>query len=231
VDPKAAYIVTNMMEDNMRYGTGAGARSRGFYLPAAGKTGTSHDAWFAGFTSELITVVWVGYDDNRDVKMEGAKAALPIWTAFMKRAHNLRPYHRAHGFSMPDGIVSVSIDPATGKRSAGPCAENAKTELFIAGTEPLEACDGSEPTEVSSWTSDDDDKDHRLVADGSPGSPANPRITSVPRVPGAPALKPKQKPAPPRNKTVTIPTDPNAPAQAEPPKRKSIFGRLGDIFK
>jgi len=58
-------------------GTGAGARSQGFWLPAAGKTGTSRDGWFAGFSSELLCVVWVGFDDNRDLKLEGARPALP----------------------------------------------------------------------------------------------------------------------------------------------------------
>ena len=80
------------MQEVLRSGTGAGVRSRGFSLPAAGKTGTSHDAWFAGFTTKLLCVVWVGLDDYKDIKMEGAKAALPIWTEFMKRAHRHRAY-------------------------------------------------------------------------------------------------------------------------------------------
>ncbi|HEY7338396.1 MAG TPA: hypothetical protein VH639_26150, partial [Bryobacteraceae bacterium] len=67
-------------------------RARGFQLPAAGKTVTSRDGWFAGFTSELLCVVWVGFDDNRELHLEGAKSALPIWTDFMKRAAKLRPY-------------------------------------------------------------------------------------------------------------------------------------------
>jgi len=219
IDPKVSYMVTNMMEDVMRYGTGAGARSRGFNLPAAGKTGTSHDAWFAGFTSELITVVWVGYDDNRDIKTEGAIAALPIWTAFMKRAHTLRPYRKAHGFSMPDGVVSVSVDPLSGKRAAGPCAAEAKMEVFIAGTEPLETCDGSSATQVSSWV-DEDDAAPRLAANGT--------SVGASHTPSGVATKPTSK----DNKTVSIPT-PDQPAQAPKTeeKRKGIFGRLGDIFR
>ena len=88
IDPRVAYLVESMMEDVLR-GTGTGARARymGFMLPAAGKTGTSRDGWFAGFTSKIICVVWVGFDDNRDFKLEGAHSALPIWVEFMKRAH------------------------------------------------------------------------------------------------------------------------------------------------
>ncbi len=79
VDPRVAYLVEQMMEEVLRSGTGARVRASGFSLPAAGKTGTSRDGWFAGFTSKLICVVWVGFDDNRDFKLEGARSALPIW--------------------------------------------------------------------------------------------------------------------------------------------------------
>jgi penicillin-binding protein 1B len=227
IDPKVSYITLNMMEDAMRYGTGAGARSRGFYLPAAGKTGTSHDAWFAGFTSELITVVWVGYDDNRDVKMEGAKAALPIWTAFMKRAHALRPYRKAHGFAMPDGVVSVNVDPVSGKLAAGPCAATAKPELFIAGTEPFEACDGSSPTQVSSWTDDDAETPPVAV---SPTSSA-PRTTLSAPSPIPPPVTAKPRAEQP-SRTVSIDTPPPPPAESpEQKKKKGLFGRLADVFK
>jgi penicillin-binding protein 1B len=202
-------------------------------MPAAGKTGTSHDAWFAGFTSELITVVWVGYDDNRDIKTDGAHTALPIWTAFMKRAHALRPYRKAHDFPMPDGVVSVSIDPATGKRATASCGDKAHAELFIAGTEPLETCDGSSPTQVSSWLDDPKDEPQLAVnavsAVGSaPPAAAKPIKPAVAPEPPKAAVKPKAK-----SNSVAIAT-PEVQTPEPPPaeeKRKSIFGRLGDIFK
>ena len=75
LDPRVAYIITNMMEDVVRYGTGAGIRSRGFEPPAAGKTGTSRDGWFAGFTSTLLTVVWIGYDDNSELEPRGRQVS------------------------------------------------------------------------------------------------------------------------------------------------------------
>jgi penicillin-binding protein 1B len=102
LDPRAVYLVENMMEDVLNSGTGAGVRARGFNLPAAGKTGTSRDGWFAGFTSKLICVVWVGFDDNRDFKLEGARSALPIWFEFMKRAHQHREYRAVRPIAVPD---------------------------------------------------------------------------------------------------------------------------------
>ena len=121
IDPRVAYLVENTMEEVLRSGTGAGVRARGFNLPAAGKTGTSRDGWFAGFTSKLICVVWVGFDDNRDFKLEGAHSALPIWTEFMKRAHQHREYRNVHGFEAPDGIVTVEIDAETGQLATRSC--------------------------------------------------------------------------------------------------------------
>src|SRR5207302_4866369 len=78
LDPRVAFLMVSLMQDVLRRGTGAGVYSLGFTLPAAGKTGTSRDGWFAGFTSQLLCVVWVGFDDNRDLNLEGAKSALPI---------------------------------------------------------------------------------------------------------------------------------------------------------
>ena len=86
LDPRVSYLMVDLMESVINNGTGAGARTRGFTAPAAGKTGTSHDGWFAGFTSDLLGIVWVGYDDDRELRLTGAASALPIWTEFMKRA-------------------------------------------------------------------------------------------------------------------------------------------------
>lgn len=139
IDPRVAYVMDNMMEEVLRSGTGGGARSRGFYLPAAGKTGTSRDGWFAGFTSRLICVVWVGFDDNRDIKLEGARSALPIWTEFMKRAHQRPGYRNVHEFVPPKGIVTVDIDADTGEIAAPNCP-NRRSEVFVDGTQPAEIC-------------------------------------------------------------------------------------------
>jgi penicillin-binding protein 1B len=141
IDPRVAYITMNMMQEVLRSGTGAGVRSRGFLLPASGKTGTSHDGWFAGFTSELLCVVWVGFDDNRELNLEGARSALPIWAEFMKRAAQTRPYSSAHEFRAPSGIVSAEICSESGELAGARCPK-VRSEVFIAGTEPTMVCDG-----------------------------------------------------------------------------------------
>ena len=100
LDPRVAYLMTNLMQEVMRSGTAAGVRALGFGAPAAGKTGTSHDGWFAGYTSSLLCIVWVGFDDNRQLDLEGAHSALPIWTEFMKRALQYRAYRNAQPFQL-----------------------------------------------------------------------------------------------------------------------------------
>jgi penicillin-binding protein 1B len=154
VDPRVAYLVENMMEEVLRSGTGAGVHAMGFNLPSAGKTGTSRDAWFAGFTSKLICVVWVGFDDNRDFKLEGAHSALPIWAEFMKRAHAHREYRNVHGFSAPEGIVTADVDSETGQLATANCPKT-RSEVFIAGTQPVETCAlHGGGIQISDWNAD-----------------------------------------------------------------------------
>ena len=155
LDERVAYIMTNIMEDVMRVGTAGSVRSQGFKLPAAGKTGTARDGWFVGYTSELLTVVWVGFDDYSDLDMEGSKSALPVWTEFMKAAHNVRQYSKAKPFKAPEGIVKANIDASTGLL-AGEYCERVRTELFVAGTQPTSRCEGYHdyfgvPTETVSY--------------------------------------------------------------------------------
>ena len=103
LDPRVAYQVTNILEDVINHGTGATVRARGFHGPAAGKTGTSRDGWFAGYTSNLLCIVWVGFDDNRDLGLSGAASAAPIWAEFMKRATALPAYHDLQRFRAARG--------------------------------------------------------------------------------------------------------------------------------
>ncbi|HYO84389.1 MAG TPA: PBP1A family penicillin-binding protein [Bryobacteraceae bacterium] len=141
LDERVAYIMTNIMEDVVTRGTAGSIRSRGFKLPAAGKTGTARDGWFAGYTSELLTVVWVGYDDYSDLDLEGSKSALPVWTEFMKRAHSLRQYSGAKPFKAPQGVVKADVDAETGLLPGEFCT-NIRTELFVTGTQPKTRCSG-----------------------------------------------------------------------------------------
>ncbi len=134
------FLVTNMMRSVLNEGTGASARGNGFALDAAGKSGTTNDlrdAWFVGFTPELLTAVWVGLDDNTPVGLSGSQAALPIWTAFMKRA---LAGHRSQAFAVPDGVSFAEIDKDTGQR-AGPFCERVFNEAFLVGTEPQVLCE------------------------------------------------------------------------------------------
>ena len=139
LDPRVAYLMVNMLEEVLRSGTAAGARARGFRTPAAGKTGTSRDGWFAGFTSRLLCVVWVGFDDNRELKLEGATSALPIWTEFMKRASQSRGYRDAKEFSVPQGVSSVRLCAESGQLATPGCPSS-YTEYFVDGSQPVVSC-------------------------------------------------------------------------------------------
>ncbi len=138
--PETTYLVTNMMRSVLSEGTGAAVRASGFSLDAAGKTGTTNDlrdAWFVGFTPELLTVVWVGLDDNQALGLSGAQAALPIWLAFMQRA---LAGHGDRAFDVPDNVTFVDIDRDTGCTALSSCIRVFK-ESFLAGTEPRELCE------------------------------------------------------------------------------------------
>jgi penicillin-binding protein 1B len=149
LDPRVDYLMVSLMQSVINYGTGYAVRQRGFSLPAAGKTGTSHDGWFAGFTSNLLAVVWVGYDDDRDLNLSGSQSALPVWTEFMKKAAALSAYRTVHDFSVPSGIVSVDMSP-----SPDSTADPVRHEVFIEGTQP-ETAQGPEalPSEGRSGVS------------------------------------------------------------------------------
>ena len=139
--PQVAFMVTSLLQSVIDHGTGYGARERGFTIPAAGKTGTSHDGWFAGYTPDLLCIVWVGFDDNRELNLSGSQSALPIWADFMKKAVSLLPL-RGESFAMPEDILEVEIDPTTGLLATDHCLQR-EMEYFIKGTEPLLKCYGN----------------------------------------------------------------------------------------
>jgi penicillin-binding protein 1B len=142
LDPRVAYVMTNMMEGVINNGLGFSAvRGRGFTPPAAGKTGSSHDGWFAGYTSNLLCIVWVGYDDYSDLRLSGAMTAAPIWTEFMKKAAALPQYSNMKEFSQPTGVVDVQLDKATNRLATPTCPDD-YVSAFVAGTEPRDTCEG-----------------------------------------------------------------------------------------
>ncbi len=140
LDPRVAYLTTSLLQNVINAGTGYEVRRRGFTAPAAGKTGTSHDAWFAGYTSNLLCIVWVGNDDYTDIKIEGAHAAAPIWAEFMKKAVALPQYSDTHDFNMPEGVQMISVDKASNLPADGSCSADTYTAAFLDGTVPQETC-------------------------------------------------------------------------------------------
>ena len=140
LDPRVAFLVDSLLKDVLNKGTGAGVRARGFTLPAAGKTGTSRDGWFAGFTSNLLCVIWIGFDDNRDLGFTGGVVAGPIWADFMTRATSLAQYRDVKDFTMPDGVQSVVIDPDT-LELATPNCPTTREEVYVVGSAPTVFCE------------------------------------------------------------------------------------------
>lgn len=153
LSPAIAFIMQDLLSEVLRSGTGYGVHDRGFNVAAAGKTGTSRDGWFAGYVSNLICVVWVGYDDNADLEIEGASSALPIWTEFMKRASRRTELRQPLG-DPPPSVIAVRIDAETGLLAGERC-QKVRYEYFIRGTEPKQVCNhelastSSEPVSIT----------------------------------------------------------------------------------
>jgi penicillin-binding protein 1B len=137
--PATAFVITDFLTGVFDRGTARSARRAGFHWKAAGKTGTTddeRDAWFAGYTPDLLVVVWVGYDDNHPLGLSGAQAALPIWVDFMKAVLAGRP---SQDFLPPGEVVEVMVDPVSGELAHAGCPTRV-TEVFIEGTEPTTLC-------------------------------------------------------------------------------------------
>jgi penicillin-binding protein 1B len=139
ISPQLAFVMNNLLKGVLDRGTGEYARRWGFTRPAAGKTGTTNDykdAWFVGYTPDLLAVVWVGFDNQTKLGLSGAQAALPIWTEFMKRATAGTP---VTDFVPPPGIKIVDIDPLSGQLATANCP-TVLHEAFIEGDEPTLTC-------------------------------------------------------------------------------------------
>jgi penicillin-binding protein 1B len=149
VSPTTAYTITNMLAGVIERGTARKARG---VLPGtalAGKTGTSRDGWFVGYSPNLVCVVWIGFDDNEQLGLTGAEAALPAWVDFMKGAVAVRPDLGGAHFECPEGIKFVEIDITTGLLStvtcplreliAAPEAEVPHLECYLHGNLPVQS--------------------------------------------------------------------------------------------
>ncbi|MGH7947848.1 MAG: transglycosylase domain-containing protein, partial [Candidatus Binataceae bacterium] len=136
--PPVAYVMTGVLEAVMKYGTGAGAQLMGVNFPAAGKTGTTNDyrdAYFVGYTPDVVCAVWVGFDQPRDTGLTGAQAALPAWAHFMTEVASATP----HDFPEPVGIEMANIDPFTGGLATPGCPR-AISLPFLVGSAPTQMC-------------------------------------------------------------------------------------------
>ena len=211
LDPRVAFLTTSIMEEVINRGTGVTVRSMGFTPVAAGKTGTSRDGWFAGFTSNLLCVVWIGFDDNRDLGLSGSASAAPVWAEFMKRATALPQYKMTADFDPPPGVIAEMIDPKTGELANSSCPQYVQ-EYFIAGSEPTEVC-GQQASSPSNWLS-------HLFGKGSnppppPSATANP--PGQPPQAGAKPAAPGDAQAPP-------------PANGDTEKKKGLLDKIFGIF-
>jgi penicillin-binding protein 1B len=149
--PEVAYVMTSFMKDVVNRGTAAKVRARGLKGVLAGKTGTSRDGWFAGYTPSLVCAVWVGFDDGSQLGLTGANSALPIWSDFMSVALAEHPDWEGD-WEMPAGIEQVDINPKTGKPSVPEDTEK-RVEYFINGTGPNDSAPPQEevtPVELPS---------------------------------------------------------------------------------
>jgi penicillin-binding protein 1B len=211
LDQRVAYLTLALMQNVINAGTGATVRAAGFTAPAAGKTGTSHDAWFAGFTSNLLCVVWIGNDDYTDLKLEGGKTAGPIWADFMKHAVQLPEYSDTRQFTAPDGVSTVRLDKVTNLIADASCPSDYDA-VFLDGTAPTQTCDQSAGDQRNVF--------QKLFGIGkqttvAPGTPPN----------GVPALPPPAVGA-------QAAAAPSQPGPAPPPpdqqqkKKRGFFGRL-----
>jgi penicillin-binding protein 1B len=197
--PEVAYVMTSFMKDVVNRGTAAKVRARGLKANVAGKTGTSRDGWFAGYTPSLVCAVWVGFDDGSQLGLTGANSALPIWSDFMQVALAEHPEWEGD-WQMPAGIEQVEIDPKTGELPTADSPEK-RTELFINGTGPNHT--ETAPVEEASPTEEVPEPEARPV------NPGEGEITPSP----SPSPSPPARAKPPQEGarlegTITLDIDP-----------------------
>ncbi|HEX3110475.1 MAG TPA: penicillin-binding transpeptidase domain-containing protein, partial [Thermoanaerobaculia bacterium] len=134
-----SYVMNDILKDDFVYGTAAKARSLGFTRAFAGKTGTTssyHDAWFIGYSPRILSLVWVGFDDNHSIRLAGGEACVPIWTQHMNRIAGLVP---DVDWKRPEDVVDREIDPQSGMLATPFCPQT-RNEIFVSGTEPTSVC-------------------------------------------------------------------------------------------
>jgi membrane carboxypeptidase/penicillin-binding protein len=220
------YILLNVMKGVVDRGTAAGARSMGFKLTAAGKTGTTNDkrdAWFIGFTPKALTLTWIGFDDNAPTGLSGGTGAVPIWTRFMQNVTAGQPNV---DFASPDGIVMAQIDETSGGLAVPTCPSNVVvSEAFKAGTQPMNPCPLHSPQPLPTPMLDQFGNPIALDTAGMPIAPE-----AVTDTQSLPPITPEPLPPthtltggglPPRTETGPPPTTTTTTTTSEPPTTTS----------
>jgi len=151
IRPATAYMITDMLTGVINEGTARAARGMLTGTAVAGKTGTSRDGWFAGYTPRLVCVVWVGFDDNEQLGLTGAESALPVWSEFMKGALELRPELGGAAFVRPSSITTVEIDPETGLRTTPTCSHRERIAITSALAPGIECYTHQQPLEMLAY--------------------------------------------------------------------------------
>ncbi|HEY0794973.1 MAG TPA: transglycosylase domain-containing protein [Acidisarcina sp.] len=216
LDPRVAYLTTSLMEGVMNFGYGYEARKRGFMAPAAGKTGTSHDAWFAGYTSNLLCIVWIGNDDYTELgrALPGALAAAPIWAEFMKRAVEMPQYSDTREFVPPSGVVKVRLDKVTNLLANDTCPA-AYDAAFLEGTAPTDTCDHANVDTRNLF--------QKIFGIGEAPKVLPPTADGQPAEPQQPIVQPQQFGAQPEQNSNSTS---NGDVTAQPRKKKGFFGKI-----
>jgi penicillin-binding protein 1B len=212
LDPRSAFLTQSLLQNVMTFGTAAAVRAQGFTAPAAGKTGTSHDAWFAGYTSNLLCIIWIGNDDYTNLNLEGAKAAAPIWADFMKRATQLPEYSDVKPFTAPDGVQFMAVDRNTWLPADASCPQDYSI-AFLNGTAPQNTCSqmGEAPQNLI-----------QKLFGIHPSPPQNPNTPPQATAP-TPAQPARPSPNPDGN---AAPDVTNQPQPEQPKKKGNFFRRL-----
>ncbi|HWT02408.1 MAG TPA: PBP1A family penicillin-binding protein [Pyrinomonadaceae bacterium] len=189
VKPATAYMITDMLSDVIEHGTARAARGAVKKTAVAGKTGTSRDGWFVGYTPNMVVAVWIGFDDNKQLGLTGAEAALPAWTEFVRDAVVLRPDLGGEAFARPAGIRFVEVDPETGLLATASCPQQERIAITAELAPNLECTAHDETFELLAEAGDSEVYDYEpatvVEADGRTRiiSPA-PRPRPLPRPEG-----------------------------------------------
>lgn len=157
IKPSTAYMITDMLTDVIDHGTAKAARGAVKKTAIAGKTGTSRDGWFVGFTPNLVVVVWIGFDDNKQLGLTGAEAALPAWTEFVSEAVELRPDLGGEAFARPAGITFVEVDSETGLLATASCPQRERVAITSTLAPNLECTTHGETFEMTALAGDSEE--------------------------------------------------------------------------